>query len=178
MRFNIAWAETLAQNVTLKVAVVSLAVVSVSLTLITSRLAFKKPLVIERACLTRNASISDSAPTLTEIEALVREAVPLRFNSDAVPRADYLSDPELGARTREQKDLGSRGMTQVVFVRGVKIDRSTVTIDADRLIAVSQIRSALRFPLIGTIATTTRTESNPYGLQFVKIEQVKQEGEK
>ena len=178
MRFNIAWAATAAQNVTLRAAVVSLSLVSISLTIITARLIFRQPLLIERGCMTRALDLGSTSHNLAEIESFVREAIRQRFNSDSVPIPDYLSLEELGARTREQKELTTRNMTQFVLVRGIKVSGNSMTIDADRVISIAQIRSAFLFPLTATLATTTRTENNPFGLQLEKVEQPKQEEHK
>ena len=66
-------------------------------------------------------------------------------------------------------------MAQFIVVRGVKVTGTQAAIDADRLISVAQIRSAFPFALTVTVATTARTESNPYGLQLEKVEQPKAE---
>ena len=175
MRFSVAWAATAAQNVTLKAAVASLAAVSITLAISTARLSFRKPILIERGCSTRLIETSSASHSVSEIEVFVREAIRQRFNSEALPIPDYLDRDEEAARSREQKELATRGMTQFVYVRGIKVDGNKVMIDADRLIAVAQIRSAFPFPLVATLATTTRTESNPYGLKLMKTEQPKQE---
>lgn len=178
MRFTEAWAETYAQNVTLKVATVSLALVSVALSITVARLSKRAPLLIERGCLTRAITLSASDATLhstQEIEAFVREAIPQRFNSDATPQPEYLSAEEEVARTREQKELGARSMNQFVFIRSVKTAGSNAVVEADRLISVGPIRSAFPFALTLTLSTVARTDRNPYGLQLAKVEQPKTE---
>jgi hypothetical protein len=178
MRFNIAWAAVAAQNVTLKVGVVALSLVSIALAITTARLSFREPILIERGCMTRVLDPGSTAHSNAEIETFTREAVRQRFNSDATPIPDYIAADELVARARELKELGTRSMTQFVAVRGLKVNGNTVTIDADRLISIAQIRSAFLFPLTVTVATTARTENNPFGLQLVKVEQPKQEERK
>lgn len=178
MRLSVAWAAVAAQNVTLKVGVVSLAIVSISLAIVTAQLSLRKPLLIERGCLTRAVDLKPTSHDVGEIETFIREAIRQRFNSDAVPIPDYLTSEEEVARAKEQKEFVGRDMTQTVIIRGLKVDGSKISVDADRLIAVAHIRSAFLFPLMATIATTSRTESNPYGLQLVKIEQAKQEASK
>lgn len=169
MRFPIAWANTVAQNISLKVAVIALVFVATTLAITTAQLAFRKPLIIERACYDQALEFSSSAHTHEEIETFVREVIRQRFNSDATPIPDYLGIEEESARTQEQKELGSRNMTQTIIVRSMKIIGNSITIDTDRLISVEQIRSAFPFQLMATLATTTRTAANPYGLQIVKI---------
>ena len=53
MRFSTAWAKTAAQNVTLKVATVVLAGVSIVQLSVIAGLSIKDPLVIERACFSK-----------------------------------------------------------------------------------------------------------------------------
>ena len=178
MRFNIAWAAVAAQNVTLKAVIVSLSVVSIALAITTARLSSREPLLIERGCMTRTLEQGSTAHSVTEIEAFTREAIRQRFNSDTTPIPGYLAPDEQAARVREQKEFVTRSMTQYVVTRSVKVSGNTVTVDADRLISIAQIRSAFLFPLTVTVATTSRSENNPFGLQLVKVEQPKQEERK
>lgn len=169
MKFSVAWANTAAQNVSLKIALMVLCFVSTALTLATARLAFRKPVIIDRGCFSSVIEGSSNEHTPSEIETFIREAIRQRFNSDATPIPDFLSEEELAVRTQEQKELGSRGMLQVVIVRSIKTNGNSVSIDADRLISVAQIRSAFSFPLTATISSTNRTSNNPYGLQVLKF---------
>lgn len=169
MKFSVAWANTAAQNVSLKVALVVLCFVSTALTLSTARLSFRKPIIIDRACFSAVIEGSANEHSPSEIDTFIREAIRQRFNSDALPISDYLSTEELAVRIQEQKELGNRGMTQVVVVRSIKTNGNSISIDADRLISVAQIRSAFSFPLNATISSTNRTNNNPYGLQVLKF---------
>ncbi|MGK5085322.1 hypothetical protein WDW37_18710 [Bdellovibrionota bacterium FG-1] len=176
MKFTHAWAATSAQNVTLKVGLVALGICTLALTITTARLALKEPLVIERGCLSRTVSLTPgNQHSATEIETFVREAITQRFNSDWAPQPGFLSPDEEAQRLAEQKELSARGMTQKVIVNGVKSSNDTVTLDADRLISVGSIRSAFLFSLTLTLASTPRSESNPYGLMLIKISQPKGE---
>jgi hypothetical protein len=134
--------------------------------------------VVERACYSRVLQKVSPQASPSEIEAFVRDALRRRFDSDAVDTAAFLSQEEDGFRRQEQDNLKSRNMTQVIIVRQVKVSGSTVNIDSDRLLSIGQIRSAFIFPLIGTLATTQRTDANPYGLILVKVSQVKEEPSK
>ena len=169
MKLSLAWANTAAQNVTLKVALVVLSVVAVALTLTTVKLCMRKPLIIDRACFSTVIEPSSNEHSASEIEMFVREAIRQRFNSDASPVPDYLSPEEEGARVQEQKELSNRSMTQTVITRSVKVNGNSIAVETDRLIAVSQIRSAFSFPLSGTLQSTSRTQNNPYGLRLVKL---------
>lgn len=169
MRFTLAWANTVAQNVTLKMAVIVLSLTSITFAMTTAKLSSQKPLILERGCNTRLVEPSSISHTTAEIEVFIREAARQRFNSDASPIPDYLSREEESARTQEQKELATRNMGQTIIVRGVKTNGSSLEIDADRVISVGQIRSAFVYPFTATLGTTSRTENNPYGLQLMKI---------
>jgi hypothetical protein len=169
MKFSLAWANIAAQNVTLKIGVLALSIVSVFLGATTVKLALKKPLIIERACFSKAIESENSSRTAAEVEIFIREAIHERFDSDGTPLADYLSPEETSNRVQEQKELTSRNMRQTVLVRAVKVDGDAAMIDCDRIISVGLIRSALSYPLSVNIATTTRSTTNPYGLQVTKI---------
>lgn len=174
MKFTHAWAAISAQNVTLKAGLFALGFCTLTLTVTTMRLALKDPLVIERGCASRAlAAAGGNQRSAAEVEAFVREAIAERFNSDSTPAPGFLSAEEEGQRTAEQKELSARGMSQRVVVNAVKPSGDTATVDTDRIISVGSIRSAFSFPLIIILASTTRSESNPYGLVLTKISQPK-----
>ncbi|MBI2712608.1 MAG: hypothetical protein HYX41_07135 [Bdellovibrio sp.] len=175
MKYNVAWANTAAQNVSLKVALLVLCLIAIVLTLLVAKLSARKPIIIDRACFSSVIEGSQNEHSANEIEAFVREAIRQRFNSDANPVPDYLSPDELAARNQEQKELSSRTMSQTVIVRAIKANGNAIVIDADRLIAVAQIRSAFEFPLTATLNSTPRSVNNPYGLQLLKTIQPKTE---
>ena len=79
---------------------------------------------------------------------------------------------------KEQDELSKKGVVQRVFVNNIKIDASNAVIDADRVLSVGKVRSALVFPLKVVIGSTSRTESNPYGLILRKVSQVQDEASK
>ena len=178
MKFSLAWANVSAQNVTLKVAVVALSTVSVFFGATTVKLALKKPLIIERACFSKAIESDSPSRSTGEVETFIREAIHERFDSDGAPLSDYLSAEEVNLRSQEQKELSSRNMRQTVLVRSIKVDADSATLDCDRIISIGLIRSALIFPLTINFATTTRTTTNPYGLQITKISVPKQEERK
>ncbi len=176
MRFNLAWAHSAAQNVTLKASLLILGFVTIALAITTARLAMRTPLIIERpsdrsfelGCSSHSVETS-TGHTSSEIDAFVREALRQRFNSDAKPIPTYLSNDEESARSQEQKEFTNRSMTQTVIPRNLKVADNTITVEADRLISVGLIRSAFSFPLTVTMSSTPRTETNPYGLQLIKV---------
>ncbi|MBI3535745.1 MAG: hypothetical protein HY072_09715 [Deltaproteobacteria bacterium] len=181
MRFTHAWADVVAQNLTLKVSVGFLTITAFTLAMTTAKLALKPPLIIERACFSKIAKafsgISGTQHPAQEVQSFIKEAISQRFDSDTEVMPGYLSPEEEKFRQQEQKDFSNRGISQKVIVKVIKIDGkidgktdgSTVTVDTDRLISVGQIRSAFSFPLILNLATILRTEGNPYGLIITNV---------
>ncbi len=169
MKLSVAWANTMAQNVSLKVALICLSVCCFALSVCSVKLALKEPLIIERVCYSEVIKSAKSERTRSEIEAFVREAIRQRFNSDSSVQPTFLSQDEEVARQQEQKELSSRSMSQSVTVRSLDVKDNTVFIQADRLISVGEIRSAFSFPVNAVVQSVDRSASNPYGLQLSHI---------
>jgi hypothetical protein len=177
MKFTTAWADVAAKNVTLKIAVILLSLSTMILGVASAKLSLRDPLIIERSCFSKALSVASNQHTSQEIEAFVREALAQRFNSEST-EVFLLSSDEQTNRTQEEKEMNTRGMKQRLIVNSVKADGNTVQVDADRLISVGQIRSALPFPLTVIITTASRSQSNPYGLLALKVSPLKKEIEK
>lgn len=173
MRFTIAWANIIGQNLTLKVVVGFLTLLCGVLGISLVKTTLRDPLIIERACYTRAAAPSSSTHTETEIANFLREALPERFDSNTVVTAGHLSPEEDGFRAQEQAALKSSNMTQRIIVNAIKVEKGRAFIDADRLVSVGQVRSAFRFPLNVTVASTLRIAGNPYGLILVEAKPTK-----
>ena len=176
MRFPNAWALVARENVALKWATTSLALVCVALATILAFEASTPPVVIERGCISRELKSAQVAATAAEVEAFVKEALSQRFDSDSTASPAFLSLDELAARERDVRELENRKMRQRVLVNAVKRDGDHALVDADRLISVGAIRSALVFPLALTLGSVSRTEANPYGLVLIRVEPKKSEG--
>jgi len=69
MRFTTAWAKTAAQNVTLKVATVTLGITTLFQLVVITTLAARDPLVIERSCFSRMVQAKHNDPSKDEIRA-------------------------------------------------------------------------------------------------------------
>lgn len=175
MKFTTAWADVARQNVSLKFAVLALSLVSVVFGVTTAILAMKPPLIIDRSRVSRVTDASATKHTEAEIVAFVKEAVAQRFNTKTEGSDALISLDQRLLRSKEQDELGKRGMSQTMIVNTVKVSEKSVTVDADRLISVGKVRSAFPFPLTLTLATVDRSDINPYGLALVDVEQVKEE---
>jgi hypothetical protein len=164
MRFTDFWAEVVAQNNALKWGLVSVSVISIALATCLISVATKEPLIIERGCFDKALNIVSAKQTDEEVERFVRAALPKRFDTDALDAQVFLAADEYATRQKEVEEFSKKGMSQRVIVNTVKISEKSVTVDADRILSIGKIRSALPLPLVLKLKTTDRSSGNPYGL--------------
>ncbi len=177
MKLSVAWAKTASENHILKFVILCLAGLTVFFGITSLKLSLRDPLVIERGCFSKAALTADSKRTPEEIESFLREALSQRFDSTAVVRNGLLSSEEMDVREKEQKELQGRKLNQKIVLGSIKMDGGNVNVEADRLIAVGEVRSAFKFPLIVKVESISRSEGNPYGLVVSEVKTV-QKGEK
>lgn len=170
MKYTEAWASVVQQNLNLKRVTILFAALSVVLSLISLKLAFKDVLILDRGCFTKTVAKVENKHSTDEIEAFARVALSQRFDSATQPTDGFLSNDETKVREQEQKELKSRSMAQTVLVRSVHEEADGFSVEADRLISVGEIRSAFKFPLKVRIEAKSRSESNPYGLLLVSVQ--------
>lgn len=176
MKFNVAWAKVAQENAILKFALLLVTSLCGVLAIGMSKVALKEPLVIERACFSKALAILDSKRTTSEVVSFVEEAVVERFDSQVVGQG-YLSSAEAELKRKEQKDLEARKLNQKVVVRHVSVSEAGITVEADRLISVGEIRSAFKFPLAVRVESVPRSAANPYGLILSDVKSIeKKEG--
>lgn len=178
MKFNIAWAKVAAENVTLKVATVILAAVSVTQLFFIGSLALRDLPVVERGCYSRIVKAKPDDPTESEIKAFLEKALSIRFDSTAYVKDGFLSIEETVSREKEQATLKQRQISQKIIISDIKVDKKEVLVLADRLIAIGKVKSTLGFNLKVSVQQTNRTESNPYGLILSAVEQIKEKESK
>ncbi len=172
MKFTVAWANVISQNITLRIVVGVLTLCSLFFSIALARLAIREPLIIERECFSRTLNSSNGKHNDKEIENFIRVAIPLRFDSKTSDYRSYLSDDEISFRMKEQDDMIKKGMIQRVLVTNIKIEKDLFTVDTDRIFSLGKVRSALSFPLTVELLSVTRTASNPYGLILKRVKQV------
>lgn len=173
MKITTAWAN-LARNYThLKFANVILGSCLIVLSIVCVKLSLKEPLIIEKACFTKTLNPNtDTTRKVSEIEAFIKDNLKHRFNSEVLLNKTLLSPLEFKFRKEEQKAFKKKGIIQHVIVREVQVTKDQILVNADRLLAVGKVRSALSLPLIVKIQKTARSIDNPYGLIFEKIKTV------
>lgn len=87
-----------------------------------------------------------------------------RFNTETKSSNLFLSDKQKLLREAEQKELKNRNMVQNVVVRQIEISKDQAAVEMDRVIAVGEIRTAIRTKLKIAFEETEPNELNPYGL--------------
>lgn len=87
-----------------------------------------------------------------------------RFNTETRASNLFLSDKQKILRDAEQKELKNRNMVQTVVVRQIEISKDQATVELDRVIAVGEIRTAIKTKLKIAFEETEPNELNPYGL--------------
>ncbi len=105
-----------------------------------------------------------------DVESAVELMLKARFNTDSFSANLFLSDKQLQLRDNEQKELKNRNMLQTIVIREIKISKGQAVVDVDRVIAVGEIRSAIKTKLKIAFEETEPNELNPYGLVLSFVE--------
>lgn len=178
MKFTLAWAKVAAQNVTLKVATIILAVIAVVELITMTQLALRNPLVIERACYSRPLEIKSAQHTPDEIKAFLFETLQVRFDTTTVSNTEVLSLEEQVSRDKEQAALKQKQMNQKLVVYDVNVSEKEILVIADRIISIGKVKTVLPFSLRATVKTTSRSAANPYGLILSTVSQADDDKDK
>lgn len=105
-----------------------------------------------------------------DVESAAELMLKARFNTDSISANLFLSEKQLQLRENEQKELKNRNMLQTIVVREIKILKDQALVDLDRVIAVGDIRSAIKTKLKIAFEETEPNELNPYGLVLSFVE--------
>lgn len=160
---------------TLKLAVLVLSTISLSFAILLILDLTKEPILIDRGCETELLKSSSQSQTQEEINRFMELAIASRFNTRVEKEpSSYLSHDLLVLRTKEQSDLKNQNIDQKLIVRKITLQKDHFLIEADRLIAVEKVRSAIPTLLIAKIASKDRSLTNPYGLVLTSVDQIKE----
>ena len=176
MRFTVAWSDVLSQNAVLKLILCTLTALSLLLGGGLILLSQKDPLIIERACYSGIVAPKTTEHTNGEVNAFVTEALSQRFDSKFESLPTFLSPEEKAKAQKDREEVVAKKIRQKVIVNNIEIKADKISVDADRLISVEQVRTAFRFPLEVKVATVTRSERNPYGLMLVSVLEITSQG--
>jgi hypothetical protein len=174
MKYTEAWASVVSQNLNLKIVTLVLGAIAMVLGLTTLRLTFKDAVVIERGCYSSPANRVEDKHSNQEVESFLKLALAQRFDSQSLATDGLLAVDELNFRIQEQKEFATRGLKQSILINSVTStsQESVFKVDADRVIAVGEVRSAFRFPIFVKLESKARSAANPYGLLVVNIKAV------
>lgn len=178
MKFNTAWAKTAAQNVTLKIATVTLAIVAIGELILIGSLISQDLTVIERGCFSRALQAKPINPSKSEIEAFLIEALSMRFDSSGYLKEGFLSIEESILREKEQATLTQRQITQKIIINEIQNEGKEITVLVDRILSVGKIKSVLPLNIKANVQKSNRTDSNPYGLVLNSISPIEEKEEK
>jgi hypothetical protein len=164
---------------TLKLYNVFLTVLSLSFSALSVKLSLREPIVIgvgeHTSAVYENI---EKAPPEGELRNFLEDALSARFNPNA-SNAALLSLTEQRARSVEQSKLEANKITQNVILNSFKkTSRDVFAVDADRVIRIGKLRSAVNFPLTVRIEKEPRSTSNPYGLILVETRELKKKGDR
>lgn len=172
MKFAAVWAEIANQNLLMRFVIATLSVVVITLAVISTKLALKEPIIIERACQTVERIPANASQTADEIKGFVKEALISRFSSGVTPRIAWMAPDQARQRKIEQDELDKRRFSQKIVIESVEVTKSGVRVVGDRILSIGKVRSAFPFVMDVTLETTARSGANPYGLVLTRVQPV------
>jgi len=167
MKFSSTVDSLSKENEFLRLIVKLLILAVIALTLQALSLFNREPLVVERS--SRGLEIVRATPLVRndkDVELAVQQMLRARFNTNAIAPEMFLSARQLELRTAEQRELKSRGITQDSVFRKLTVTKQNAVIEFDRVLAVGDVRSALKTLIIVGFEEVEPTELNPYGLRL------------
>lgn len=179
MKFSTALDLILSENKFLKILSKALLLIAVSQLVLIYALYDKTPLLIERG--SRGLEIVDAVEPLRtpdDVSNAIRLMLKARFDSAAIATEIFLNPKQQALRDTEQSDLKSRNMNQSVVIRSIAFEKDLAIVDIDRVIAVSDLRSALKAKIRMSFEEVSPNELNPYGLLLSVAEPMQKEQSK
>lgn len=139
----------------------------------------RAPLLIERS--SRGVEIVN-AVELKRTQSDLKQAVGLmlkaRFDSGAISPELFLNQKQIVLRNAEQAEMKARSMTQTIILRQTSFEKDQAFVDLDRVIAVGDIRSALKARVRVTFEEVSPNELNPFGLLLSLADPIEQKEKK
>lgn len=167
MKFSSTVDSLSKENGFLRTAVKVLILADMLLSLAVLFLFDKEPVVVERS--SRGLEIVRMTPfrrTEQDVELALKLMLKSRFDSITSAPGVFISKRQMELREAEQKEMKSRGLAQNTVFRKATVTKDAATIDFDRVLAIGEIRSALKTVVKVTFEETEPTELNPYGLKL------------
>jgi len=175
MRLPAAWTDISNENKYLKITTILLSLITIGLGVMSFKLIFKDPLLIERACATTTIGVAGSKATDEEVRSFVVESLKARFNTSGSGNFHLLSVNELKRRNKEQDSLIKQGIDQEIIIskNSFEVLEDKVLVKADRLIRLGDLRTAFLLNMSLKVSNTERSRINPYGLVLTDIKLIK-----
>jgi len=125
----------------------------------------RDPIIIQSSTRGREILEPMTVPrTNLDLKIAVQNMLKARFDTEAHSSELFLSDKQKLLRENEQRDLKSRSMTQAIVIRNVVMSKDQAFVDLDRVIAVGDLRTAIRAKIKIAFEESEPNELNPYGL--------------
>jgi len=175
MKLSNAYEGLAKENHFLRQVTIGLLVLSTLLLGVVYSLYDRLPMMFERSA--RGLEIVAPTPFMRrsdDLKAAITLMVKARFESTVIAPEIFINPKQIVLRDTEQKEMKARGMSQSIVVRTVEVSKDQAVVDLDRVIAVGEIRSALRAKIRVSFEETTPTELNPYGLLLSVAEPIEQ----
>lgn len=102
--------------------------------------------------------------TNLDLKVAVQNMLKARFNTVTFSPELFLSEKQKLLRESEQREMKSRNMTQAIIIRNIEMSKDQAMVDLDRVIAVGDLRTAIRAKIKIAFEESEPNELNPYGL--------------
>ena len=125
----------------------------------------REPIIIQSS--TRGLEILEPmtvSRTNLDLKVAAQNMLKARFNTETLSPDLFLADKQQLLRESEQRELKSRNMTQAIIIRNIELSKNQAMVDLDRVIAVGDLRTAIRAKLKIAFEESEPNELNPYGL--------------
>jgi hypothetical protein len=165
MKFSTAIDSLTKENGFLRNTVKGMSLVILLLSLAVLFLHDKNPVLVERT--SRGMEIVHLTPLLrsdADMEQALKIMLHARFDTNAINPGLFLTKRQTELRETEQKEMAARGITQSTVFRKSSASKTEATIEFDRVLAVGEIRSALKTTVRVAFEEADPSELNPYGL--------------
>jgi hypothetical protein len=167
MRFSSAVDSLTKENKFLRLALKLSMIAVLALALTVVFLYDRAPVMVERS--THGLEIVRAEPmvrTQADIQQALRLMIRARFDTDALNSELFISKRQYELRVAEQTEMKSRGLVQATVFRSATVNKSEALVEFDRVIAIGDVRSALKTTVRVAFEETEPNELNPYGLRL------------
>jgi hypothetical protein len=162
----------------LRKSVMAFGATSFTLAVGTMGIAFKEPLVIERAPDGSSYPLAGANQERTgaEVHQFVRKALEMAESPKAELVAGFFASEVRAVIEKQRTDLKRDAIEQYLLIHSIEISESQAKVKADRVIAKDELRAAIAENYQVDLREVPRTYQNPYGIEVVGIKSSTQGG--